>query len=450
MTSILLVAINARYSHSSHASRLLIANLDPALRPHTRLLEFDLSAHPLQIAAEIVAAQAEIVGFTLYLWNTKTVRETLQILRCVAPETTIVLGGPEIVPGCQPHWEGLATSLILGEGEIAFNSLCRQLLADQPLPYWIEAPPPDLATLNPPYPLYSNHDLQRRVVHVETTRGCPHHCLYCTSCNTGLRRFPLSPIRSSFRDLLQRGLRKFRFLDRTFNADEAHACAILDIFLENPHKNLTLHLELSPVNFGQPLRQRLQAFPRGQLHLELGVQTLNPAVAHAIGRHEDRQDVIHALHFLTDHTGADLHVDLIFGLPGENLDSFASGFDLLVRLNPGAIQVNLLKVLPGTPLSRLKGIVNRHNPNPPYEVLHTDSLSFTQLMRLQRFAHVWDRLHNRGRFTDILTPLWQDPAISPFAVIDQIATSIYHQHGRVHSLSLSQWSTALDDYLSGN
>ena len=447
--TILFVAVNARYSHCSHAGRTLLANLGD-LAADARLLEADLDTHAMQLAADILARAPRLVGFSVYLWNTRLIRDALGILQRVAPERRVILGGPEIVPECADRWRGLADALVCGEGETAFRDWCLRQVDAPPLkhrraaPEWIAVPdPPAPTSLHLPYDLYTDDDLRHRVAYVETTRGCPHHCLYCTSCGTGLRRFPLPVLRDAFAGLMNRGLRQFRFLDRTFNADEAHACAVLDGFLDHLDAVDTLHLELAPVRLGEALRERLARFPPNILHLEVGVQTLNAATASRIGRREPRGEVLEALQFLTRETQADVHADLIFGLPGEDAASFAAGFDHLVRLGIGEIQVNRLKGLPGTPILRLPELAGAFNPVPPYEVLRTDALSFDALMRLQRFALVWDRLHNRGRFRHALPLLWADPGTSPFAAVDHLARTVHQACGRVHAVGLGDWALAL-------
>lgn len=442
---ILIVAINARYSHCSFSGLTLLANLGD-LQPRAALLESDLDTQPLQITTQILEQRPRLVGFSVYLWNTRMVRDILELLRRVAPELTVILGGPEIVPGCAASWLGLAAALVCGEGEVAFREWCMKTLrcsasgAPPASPEWIEVTggvPTGLLTL--PYELYRETDIQRRVTYVESARGCPLHCLYCTSCGTGLRLFPLPVLLAAWSRLIDRGMRQFRFLDRTFNADEAHACAVLDFFLQGGVSGLQLHLELSPVNFGSPLRERLAAFPANALHIEAGLQSLNEAVARRIGRNEPRTEAFETLTFLQNETRCALHVDLIFGLPGEDEASFAEGFDRLVRLGIPEIQVNRLKGLPGTPILQLTECAGAFSPHPPYDVLRTDCLSFDDLTRMQRFSLVWDRLNNRGRFRNTLPLLWQDGTVSPYALISDLAETADRQHGRVHALGLRDW-----------
>ena len=446
---IVIIAVNARQGHCGHAGRTLLANLGP-LSTRASLLEFDLETQPLQVVSRLLEAEPRVVGFSVYLWNTRLVRDSLTLLRRVAPQIAIVLGGPEIVPGGPPDWNGLADALVCGEGETAFRDWCGQALGrpDSPLrrhtPEVIvnrEGEHPETLVL--PDAQYSDADLRRRVVYVESTRGCPHHCLYCTSGGTSWRRFPTDRLFASLQSLLDRGLHDFRFLDRTFNADETHAAAVLDFFLKLNVDGLRLHFELTPARMGDAFRQRLASFPANVLHLEVGVQTLNAEVARLIGRSESRDDVLDALHALLDGTDAAIHADLIFGLPGEDEASFAAGFDCLVGLGIPEIQVNRLKGLPGTPLVRLPALTGAFSPFPPYEVLRTDSLDFAALTRMQRLAHAWDRLHNRGHFRQTLPLLWLSGDRSPYRAVGELAEEVYRREGRVHALGRGTWTAAL-------
>lgn len=452
---ILLIAINARHSHCSHAGRTLIANLG-SLRPCARLLEFETDSQPLQIAACIAVEAPRIAAFPVYLWNTRLVRDILAILARVAPDIKVALGGPEIVPGCVAQWQGLADALVRGEGELALRDWCRTTLgidgrttigARPASPVWIDAGEGgDPGELEPPGDLYTDDDIRHRVTYVEASRGCPHHCLYCTSGGSGLRLFPLPPLFDTLQGLLNRGMLHFRFLDRTFNAAEEHACAVLDFFLQRLADGLKLHIELAPNPCGPSLRRRLEAFPAEMLHIEVGVQSLNEEVARRVGRTGKAAVVMETLEFLVNGTGALVHADLIFGLPGEDERSFAEGFDRLAGLGIPEIQVNRLKGLPGTPILRLPELAGRFSPVPPYDVLCTDQISFADLARIQRFAYAWERLHNRGHFRHTLPLLWRGGG-TPYAVIRDLAEAVYERKGRVHALGRHEWALFLVSHM---
>jgi hypothetical protein len=170
--------------------------------------------------------------------------------------------------------------------------------------------------------------------------------------------------------------------------------------------------------------------------LEVGVQTFNPAVAVAIHRRQDYERLDNNLRFLREHTGAHVHADLIAGLPGESLDSFAAGFDRLVALRPQEIQVGLLKRLRGTPIVRHDaewGMV--YSPLPPYEILQNRLIDFPAMQRVRRFARDWDLVHNSGRFVET-TPLFWAGAASPFAEFQRFSDWFHLHTGRHHAIAL--------------
>lgn len=437
--TILLVAVNARYSHCAYAARSLQANLGP-LAASARILEADLDITPVQLAAQIVDARPRLVGFSVYLWNVRLIEAAARILRAVAPELRLIAGGPELTSG-YPR-AGLFDTLVIGEGETAFRTLCESVLVPPsalcPPPSVLCPTPEDPAQLVLPYPLYTDTDLAQRTVYVEASRGCPYACTYCTSADTGLRLLPLERLLPAFDTLWQRGLRRFKFLDRSFNAPAAHAAALLDFFLGRATPDMRLHFEINPDHLHDSVAARIAAFPAGTLHLEAGLQTLNPQVAAAVGRSADTAQTLATLRFLTRQTGAAVHADLIFGLPGEDEASFARGFNTLIaECAPPEVQVNLLKGLPGTRLVRDAGRLGLlFSPEPPYELLRSDVLTFEALMRLQRFARGWELVHNSGRFPHAVRTL--HAAVRPdfYGAHARLASRIHAGEGKLFAISM--------------
>ena len=454
---ILLVAVNARYSHCAFAARSLKANLGP-LASSAEILETDLDITPLQLAAQIAERQPRVVGFSVYLWNVRLVEAAARILRAVAPRLRLAAGGPELTPD-YPH-AALFDTLILGEGEAAFRAFCERTLLPAPnssLP--LPAPNSSLLTPNSslpsspslalPYDLYTDADLARRTVYVEASRGCPYACAYCTSAATGLRLIPLDRLLPAFDRLWQRGLRRFKFLDRSFNAPADHALAVLDFFLPRATPDMRLHFEINPDHLHPAVAARIAAFPPATLHLEAGVQTLNPAVAARVGRSPDTAATLANLRFLTRETGAAVHADLIFGLPGEDEASFARGFNTLVaECAPPELQVNLLKGLPGTRLARDAADLGlAFSPEPPYELLRSDVMDFPTLMRLQRFARCWELVHNRGHFPDAVRRLHALAGADPYSLYQTLADRLHAAEGKLFAIARPRLAALLDDFL---
>ena len=446
MSPILIVAVNARYSHASYAARTLQANLG-ALAHDAAILETDLDVTPIQLAEQIALYRPRVVGFTVYLWNVRLVEAAARILRAVLPGMRLIAGGPELTPGYANA--ALFDAIILGEGETAFREICVQCLDGTRPTAIITAPPEPPDALALPFDYYTDTDLAQRTLYVEASRGCPYSCAYCTSAETRLRLIPLGTLLPALDRLWQRGARQLKFLDRSFNAPVAHACAVLDFFLPKATPDTRLHFEINADHLHPDILRRIAAFPKEALHLEVGVQTLNPSVAAAIGRSPDTAQTLENVRRLTRDTGATVHADLIFGLPGEDEDSFARGFDALItEANPPEVQVNLLKGLPGTRIVReasARGLA--FSPEPPYEVLRTDVMDFGTLCRIQRFARCWELVRNRNRFPEEVARFHAATAPDHYRAYCALAGRIFSGEGKLFAISQARLAQHLHEHL---
>ncbi|HSI36417.1 MAG TPA: DUF4080 domain-containing protein [Tepidisphaeraceae bacterium] len=460
MPDILLATLNAKYAHAAFGLRYLMANLPPALAARATMLEFDIAQRPIDIVEQILSHNPRVVGLGVYIWNAEQSTKLAADLKRLRPDLTLILGGPEI--SYETHDQEVARHadyIITGEADLAFADLCAKLLAGRrPLQKVIAADLPEFEekgsgfrvqgsartdersairdpqsaipqdsalrtqhshqnpeprTLNPlrlPYGLYSDHDLAHRVVYVEASRGCPFKCEFClSSLDVPVRNVPTDAFVAAMQDLLDRGLRQFKFVDRTFNLNLKISRAILEFFLARYTPGLFLHFEMIPDRLPEPLRELIAQFPPGALQFEVGIQTFNPLVCEVISRRQDTAKLEDNLRWLRAHTGVHVHADLIVGLPGEDVAGFATGFDRLVRLRPQEIQVGILKRLRGTPIVRHDAEWQMvYSPSAPYEVLQTKLIDFATMQRMRRFARYWDTIANSGNFretTDLLLGL---------------------------------------------
>ncbi len=445
-----LATYNARYTHTALGLRRLIANLGPN-PPRTAWHEFYMRV-PVEFAAEQIRAhQPRLVALGVYIWNAKRITELIRSLRASDPDLIIVLGGPEIsaAPESFPVYE-LVDAVIVGEAESIFGSWCRRLLHGVRPPHKvIRASVPDLSTLTLPYSLYSDKDLRTRHIYVETTRGCPFHCDFCVSgCEDGIREFPLDDTLNALCGLAERGVQTLRFVDRTFNARPGRGARILDTLRPWADHGLRLHLEFTPqAVYREDLQQALCDWPPGALHIEVGIQSFNETVLRRVNRPGVGQEEA-ALRFLLETGRAEVHADLIVGLPGEDWDSIAAGFDRLVKIGPQEIQVGILKNLPGTALKQHITEWNlSFDSEPPYALRSSALLSPDDLARLTRFAAFWDRLANHKQFPRTLQFLLRNH-VSAFASFMHVSDWLYAGLGRTHSIDLYDLCTALYAYLT--
>ena len=437
MATIVLATLNAKFIHAAFGLRYLLANMG-GLREETQLLEFELKQRPVDIAERILALNPRIVGLGVYIWNVGPVTELVAVLKRVRPDLTVILGGPEVSYGTAEQTVAQrADYIITGEADLKFGAVCRDLLDGRPPDEKIiPAEWPDVNQLALPYAFYTDEDIAHRIVYIEASRGCPFSCEFClSSLDIPVRQFPIESMLTELRRLLERGLRHFKFVDRTFNLNLAAGKAILGFFLENHTPGMFVHFEMVPDRFPDELRDIIARFPDGTLQFEVGVQTFNPDVATRISRRQDYEQLDNNLRFLREHTGVHLHADLIIGLPGETVEGFAEGFDRLVALGPQEIQVGILKRLRGAPISRHdKEFGMGYAQDPPYEILCNDLIDFATMQRLRRFARYWDLIGNSGNFLRITPMLWRDGA--PFWNFLQLSDALYERLRRTDSINL--------------
>jgi radical SAM superfamily enzyme YgiQ (UPF0313 family) len=446
---VVLVAVNARYSHASLGARFLLANMGPALREQTTFLEFNIKEDPAGMAARISACCPAVVGLGVYIWNRRVVEALLPLLRRDLPGIRIVLGGPEISHDADSVLGLAADSVIRGEGETLWLWICRELLAGRPVPRLPAISPPDLSVLVMPDADYADADLPHRNIYVEASRGCPLSCDFClSSVESGVRHFPEEAVQGSLQRLLDRGCLAFRFVDRSFNLGGRRAERLLSFFLERLRPGLRLHFEMTPDGLRSPsLRDLLTRFPPGTLHLEAGIQSFDPTVLARIHRRCDVEAAAAGITWLVHTAGATVHADLIAGLPGETPEGFAAGFDRLYRLGPSEIQVGILKRLHGTPLVRhAEAFKMRFREDPPYDVLETSTMTAAELTAIHRFAAHWDRLVNRGHFPAAMAELLRD-APSPWRRFDDFSRRLAQTHG-LYGVGLVELAHALFDDLT--
>ncbi len=404
MPDIVLATQNAKWIHASFGLRYLRANLGD-LRERSVIREFEISQRPVDVAEALLAESPRIVGLGIYVWNAVVALQLVRILKQVAPEVRIVVGGPEVSYETEDQEIcRLADHVVRGEADLKFRDVCRALLANEPVPHVVDAPLPHFGELASPYDEYTPTDIAHRIVYVESSRGCPFTCEFCLSAlDIPVRKAETVAFLAAMEQLLQRGVRHFKFVDRTFNLGIAVAVAILRFFRERWVEGMFLHFELIPDRLPTELRAEIAAFPPGALQFEVGVQTLDDATSAHISRHQDVAKMADNLQWLRHETGAHVHADLIVGLPGEDEASFARGFDRLWAMGPHEIQVGILKRLRGTPIVRHDAEHGMaYAREAPYEVLHTKAVPFSTMQTMKRFARYWDVVANSGNWTETL------------------------------------------------
>jgi radical SAM superfamily enzyme YgiQ (UPF0313 family) len=449
MPEIVLTTLNAKYIHAAFGLRYLLANLH-SLRSAACIVEFDINQKPVDIAEVLLARNPKILGFGVYIWNVAPTTEVVATIKRVRPEIKIILGGPEV----SYETEGqriveMADFVITGEADLKFGEVCRDLLSgNPPQQKIISAELPQFSQLALPYDLYDDLDIAHRVIYVEASRGCPFTCEFClSSLDIPVRQVPLPALLEQLDALLKRGVKQFKFVDRTFNLNVNVSRSILEFLLERYQPGCFFHFEMIPDRLPEALREVLVKFPAGALQFEVGIQTFNEQVGTLIKRRQDYGRLEQNFRFLRSQTVVHIHADLIVGLPGESLESFGAGFDRLVALGPQEIQVGILKRLRGTPIVRHDDEWQMiYNSHPPYEILQNKLIDFATMQTLRRFARYWDLVGNSGNFVETLPLIWAERS-SPFASFMDWSGWLHERVGRSDGIALSRLMELLFQYL---
>jgi hypothetical protein len=316
-------------------------------------------------------------------------------------------------------------------------------------PKIIAAELPEFSRLALPYDFYTDADIAHRIVYVEASRGCPFTCEFClSSLDIPVRQVPLDKFLAAMQTLLDRGLKQFKFVDRTFNLNLLTSKALLEFFRARYLPGMFFHFEMIPDRLPAELREVIAKFPPGSLQFEVGIQTFNPEVGMLISRRQNYERMADNFIFLRNETSVHIHADLIVGLPGETLESFAAGFDKLIALRPQEIQVGILKRLRGTPIIRhdaeWRMVCHAH---PPYEILQNKLIDFATMQRLRRFAKYWDLVGNSGNFVATAPLIWSNGA-SPFHNFLRFSDWLYAKINRTDSIALARLMELLFEFLT--
>jgi radical SAM superfamily enzyme YgiQ (UPF0313 family) len=449
--TILLSTLNARYAHASLGLRYLLANMG-ALGPQTRIQEFVIGAKTTEVVERLLAQHPRIVGFGVYIWNVEETTRIVAMLKRVAPEVKIVLGGPEVsFETNEQAIVKLADYVVTGWGDVTFPQLCAQILdGPQPLMKVHAGVQPPMAEIALPYALYSDEDIAHRTLYVAASRGCPFKCEFClSSLDKTAWPFPLDAFLAQMEDLYSRGARLFKFVDRTFNLNVKTSMKIMQFFLDkleaSPDDPVYAHFELVPDHLPEALKEMIARFPAGALQFEIGIQSFNPEVQALVSRRQDNLKAADNIRWLCEHSQAHLHVDLIAGLPGEDIASFARGFDQLVSLGAHEIQFGILKRLRGTPIIRhTEPYKMVYDPYPPYTVLATSLIDFPTMQRLVRFARYWDLVANSGRFANTTRELL---GVRPFENFMAFSDWMYTKTDATHRIALDRLAKLVAEWL---
>ena len=413
---ILWIDLNSSYAHSSLALPALHAQImtDPSIE--WEIVSATINENTGMIVDEIYRHRPDILAATTWLFNHEQLMHVASRVKALLPEACLVLGGPEFLGDNEEFLRKnpFVDCVFRGEGEEVFP---QWLTCWNHPEQWHTVPGLCYLTPNKEYkdngiarvlnfaglvpPEQSRFfNWSKPFVQLETTRGCFNTCAFCVSGGEKpVRTLSIESIRERLQLIHAHGIKNVRVLDRTFNYNPRRAKELLRLFLEF-HPDIRFHLEIHPALLSEELKEELSLLPKGLLHLEAGIQSLREPVLEKSRRMGKLSDALDGLRFLCALPNMETHADLIAGLPLYHLHEIFEDVRTLAGYAAGEIQLESLKLLPGTEMRRrAEELGIKYSPLPPYEVLQTHEIRVSELQTARQLSRLLDGFYN--------TPAWQ-------------------------------------------
>ncbi len=454
--------INSKFVHASLSPWCLLAGVREFAKNNydISVLESTINGDTEVFAKKIINENPDVVAFSCYIWN---INKTLEICRIIKNNCRcrIVLGGPEVAYRPKDILEkyDYIDFVLSGEGEWVFPDFLDNINGDLSGVHGLTfrkngeiiVNPEKEYTDTPPSPYTEEFfkNLNGRISYIESSRGCPYRCAFCLSgrCSK-LRYFDIERVKNDIIKLSNSGTQTVKFVDRTFNANAERANEILLFIKKNYGKEIPdsvcFHFEIAGDILKKSTLDILSSMPYGAVQLEIGMQSFNEETLNLINRKTDTAKLIENISKLISFNNMHIHIDLIAGLTGEDLESFRNGFNTAYSLKAHMLQMGFLKLLYGTDMRENKDKYPcSFNPEPPYEVTSTPWLSINEIGMLKNCEDAVDRLYNSGRFLFTLDYLVDEAGIQPFDLFNDFGNSV--NGGRMR---LSEYAEKLYKFFS--
>ncbi len=447
--NLLFAAVNAKYVHTNLAMRYLL-KVTQDICP-SELKEYSINDSILSVERDIILSRPDIVAFSCYIWNISFVLTLASNIKKALPHCVIILGGPEVsydsVSLMDKH--SFVDYVIKGEGEIVFPALVKHIVNGLEMPQngvtykksgiitdTPFGPSPDFPIIPFPYSKDDLKNLSGRIIYYESSRGCPYSCKYCLSGEKGRVRFKnVDDVIADLRFFSENSVPLVKFVDRTFNADKKRAARIWQA-IASLGTDTRFHMEITGELLDDDTLKLLEDVNPKNLQFEIGVQSTNPKTLEAIDRSCKTEKLFKNIEYLLKNTQIHIHLDLIAGLPYEDMTSFKKSFNDVVSLRPHVLQLGFLKLLKGSAMrceSQKYGMIYRENA--PYEIIFNDFLSCDEIIFLKDIDFVFDKFYNSGSFKKTMDFLF-DAYVDKFEIFSDIV-KYFRKHELINS-SLSK------------
>ncbi|GAA0371081.1 B12-binding domain-containing radical SAM protein [Bacillus horti] len=438
--NVVVSTLNAKYIHTCLALRYLKSYAEPEFP--IQMKEYTIKDPVMNIVSDLYSLKPDVIGFSCYIWNIEQTLPIISMLKKVLPQVKIILGGPEVSYDVS-YWMERTNDIdfiVVGEGEETFKHLLAELQGEQKyhlvfgLAYRsrtgetiVNPPRPKLDLTTLPSPFRFNEDLEdlsKRIVYIETSRGCPFSCQFClSSIEVGVRYFDIEQMKKEILFLIANGAKLIKFVDRTFNIKRDYALEMFQ-FLIDHHQGCVFQFEITADIMRPEVIEFLNEHaPEGIFRFEIGVQSTNDFTNELVKRKQNFSKLSRTVTLVREGKKITQHLDLIAGLPEEDYDSFKKTFNDVYDLEPEELQLGFLKMLRGTGV-RLQA--EKHDyvfmDHAPYEILSNNVLSFSDMVRIKQVEDILEKYWNAHRMDQTIKYLTSYTFPTPFDFFQQFGT----------------------------
>lgn len=413
----LLVGINSKFIHSNLAIHCLYSYAKQ-FHDDVEIKEYTINMPVSEIIKGIYMETPDFIGFSAYIWNIDYVLQVVRDIKLLLPNVIIYLGGPEVSYRCEEVLNNYREidGIMIGEGEetfadlikyydnyqegslIGISGLCFLDNTTNQLIYTESRKPINLSEV--PFPYRDLEDFSNRIIYYETSRGCPFGCSYCLSSIDKIVRFrDISMVKEELLFFLNAKVPQVKLVDRTFNINPQRSMEILSFIKENDNMITNFHFEVAGDILTEEEVNMINSLRPGLVQLEIGVQSTNEVTLKSINRHTNLEKLAVNVDKLLSGGKVHLHLDLIAGLPYEDLESFKRSFNEVHSMNSHELQLGFLKVLSGSPISQdVAQQQIQYSKHAPYEVLSTKFISYEDICELKLVEEMLEIYHNSCQF----------------------------------------------------
>lgn len=410
---ILLTTLNSKYIHSALSLKYIYNNIADIEGISVLVKEYTINENLQDIFADIFSDTYDLIAFSCYIWNIEYIIKLCNDIKIADNNVKILLGGPEVSYESYEFMSkyDFADFIIRDEGEVIFRKFIKSYISNKNfsnIPSFLyrkdekiientyEPPIENLALIKGAYDIFNKDDVKDKIVYYETSRGCSYNCAYCLSSITKkVRFFPYEKVISDIKKIVDAGAKQIKFVDRTFNFDKKRTIDIIKYLCSIDNGSINFHFEITAHILQDDLLDMLKNVRQGLFQFEIGVQSTNKLTIKSVNRVDNFDKIKEKVTKIKSFGNIHQHLDLIVGLPYEDITSLKKSFNDVMSLRPDNLQLGFLKVLKGSPIKSMTDEYSiKYRDYSPYEVISTKFITYKEIIMVKSMEEMLEDYYN--------------------------------------------------------